>query len=137
MSTNSKLVQCRQQRIQKHAQNSDSYSFFNLLTGPELLSEVEAQLPEHRERSFPPTETLSMFLAQAMSPDGSCQKAVNDMAVTRVMGGLPACSIQTGGYCKARQRLPTKMVSSLARYTGELIDCNIPDQWRWKGNNMK
>jgi hypothetical protein len=68
MSSNSKLVRSKQQRVQSAATNCDSYSFFNLLTGPDMLSMVEELLPEeHRERQFPPTETLSMFLAQAMS----------------------------------------------------------------------
>jgi hypothetical protein len=68
MSSNSKLVRSKQQRVQSVATNCDSYSFFNLLTGPDMLSMVEELLPEeHRERQFPPTETLSMFLAQAMS----------------------------------------------------------------------
>jgi hypothetical protein len=60
MSSNSKIVRCIQQRIKGQASNSDSYSFFNLLTGPDMLSMVEDLLPEeHRERQFPPTETLS------------------------------------------------------------------------------
>ena len=63
----------QQKRLSSHAAISDSYAFFNLLTGPECLEEVESLLPEHRERLFPPTETLSMFLAQAMSADRSCQ----------------------------------------------------------------
>ncbi len=55
-----------QQRCVHHrAVSSDSYDFFNILTGPELLDQVEILLPDHRERLFPPTETLSMFLAQA------------------------------------------------------------------------
>ena len=78
-------------RVQRHARQSDSYSFFNLLTGPELLDKVESLLPDHRERLFPPTETLSMFLAQALNADRSCQKAVNDAAVKRIAAGLPAC----------------------------------------------
>ncbi len=49
---------------QQNTQNSDSLSFFNQLTSPELLDTLEGQLPEHRERLYPPTETLSMFLAQ-------------------------------------------------------------------------
>jgi len=77
-----------------------------LLTGPELLSTIEELLPEHRERLFPPTETLSMFLAQALSQDRSCQKAINDAAIKRLVGGLSPCSTLTGGYCRARQRLP-------------------------------
>ena len=55
----------QQQRIQHHVKNSDSYTFINLLSSPELLDEVASLLPEHRERLFPPTETLSMFLAQS------------------------------------------------------------------------
>ena len=103
----------QQRRVRSHARNSDPYTFFNLLTGPELLGEVEALVPEHRERLFPPTETLSMFLAQALSADRSCQKAVNDTAVQRWSGGLPRCSTHTGGYCRARQRLPMDLVSTL------------------------
>ena len=57
-------VRAQQQRgVHRRVVNSDSYEFFNLLTGPELLGQVETLLPEHRERLFPPTETLSMFLA--------------------------------------------------------------------------
>jgi hypothetical protein len=136
MSTNNKLARCRQQRIRNYARNSDSYSFFNLLTSPELLSTVEELLPEHRERLFPPTETLSMFLAQALSADRSCQKVVNDTVVKRVIGGLSPISTTTGGYCRARQRLPLAMVSELVLRTGELIDKRIPEQWRWHGRRV-
>ena len=63
---NNKFLRCLQQRIKKCAENTDLYQFFNLLTCPELLSTVEALLPEHRERLYPPTKKLSMFLAQAL-----------------------------------------------------------------------
>jgi hypothetical protein len=76
------------QRVRERADNVDAYGFFNLLTGPELLERVEGLLPEHRERVFPPTETLAMFLAQALSPDGSCRQAVDDAAVKRLIAGL-------------------------------------------------
>ena len=104
-----------------HAHNSDAYAFFNLLTGPELLDEVESLLPQHRERVFSPTETLSMFLAQALSADRSCQKAVNKTAIKRLAGGLPPCSTHTGAYCRARQRLPMEMVTTLVRHTGRRV----------------
>jgi len=137
MATNNKLVRYKQQRIQSMVNTSDSYRFFNLLTGPEMLSKVEDLLPAaHRERQFPPTETLSMFLAQAMSEDRSCQKAVNDAVVKRIVGGFSPCSTGTGGYCQARQRLPLDMVSTLARYTGELMNKQIPDHWRWQGKRV-
>ena len=101
--------------VRKHAGNSDAYAFFNLLASEHLLDKVESPLPEHRERLFPPTETLSMFMTQALSADRSCQKAVNEAAVKRLTGGLPRCSTHTGAYCRARARLPLDMVSTLTR----------------------
>ena len=77
----------QQHRVRRQARNSDAYAFFNLLTGPELFDKVESLLPQHRERLFPPTETLSMFLAQALSADRSCQKAVDEAAVKRLAAG--------------------------------------------------
>ncbi len=137
MMTNNKPARYKQQRLQALAKRNDSYSFFNLLTGPEMLSTVEDLLPEdHRERLFPPTETLSMFLAQAMNEDRSCQKAVNDAAIKHAISGLPACSTGTGGYCQARQRLPLEMVSTLVHSTGKMIGDQIPDQWRWHGKRV-
>lgn len=137
MRDNTKLVRCKRQRINTLATNSDTYSFFNLLTSPEMLSTVEDLQPETcRKRQFPPTETLSMFLAQAMSEDRSCQKVVNDVAIKRLMGGLSPCSTATGGYCQARQRLPLEMVSTLVRHTGTLVSGQVPAQWRWHGKRV-
>lgn len=127
----------QQQRVRKHATDNDAFSFFNLLTGTGLLDQVESLLPEHRERLFPPTETLSMFLAQALSADRSCQRAVNDTAIKRLTGGLPVCSTHTGAYCRARKRLPVEMVSTLARYTGQLVTQNLPVSWRWQGRPIR
>src|SRR5699024_11976545 len=104
----------QRRRLKAGAEKADSYAFFNLLTSDELLDSLEATLPEHRERLFPPTETLSMFLAQVLAPDRSCQSAVNEAAVKRLCGGLPKCSTHTGAYCRARKRLPLEMVTRLA-----------------------
>ena len=59
-----------------------------MLTGPELLGRLEALLPEYRERKYPPTVTLAMFLGQVLSADGSCQNAVNEAVVSQLLRGL-------------------------------------------------
>lgn len=130
-------VLSQQHRVQRYAAASDAFGFFNLLTSPDLLDTLESTLPDHRERLFPPTETLSMFLAQALKPDRSCQNIVNDSAVKRLTSGLPQCSTKTGGYCKARQRLPLEMVSGMVRHTGHLIAAKAPDRWRWYGRRVR
>ena len=40
----------QQQLIQQQAANTDSYAFFNLLTGPQLLDGIESLLPDHRSK---------------------------------------------------------------------------------------
>jgi len=127
----------QQRRISHHAGSADSYAMFNLLTGPQLLDRVEALLPDHRERLFPPTETLSMFVAQALSADGSCQQAVDDAMVKRVIGGLKPGSTDTGGYCKARARLPESMVSTLAREAGGIIAQGAASWWHWQTRQVR
>ena len=67
---------------------------------------VESWLPVHRAHLFPLTETLSMFVAQALSADRSGQSAVNGVALRRLAVGLAPCSTYKSAYCVARQRLP-------------------------------
>tara|TARA_R110000782_G_C14774137_1_gene409357 strand:- start:11 stop:1396 length:1386 start_codon:yes stop_codon:yes gene_type:complete len=124
-------------RITDYRRTSDSYRFFNVLTSNELLDKVETLLPEHRERLYPPTETLSMFLAQAMSTDRSCQNIVNQTSFKRLTGGLSDTSTSTGGYCRARQRLPLAMISELTGHLGHLIDAQSPEQWHWQGRRVR
>ncbi|MGZ8943719.1 MAG: IS4 family transposase [Methylobacter sp.] len=126
-----------QHRIKHYATANDAFDFFNQLTSRELLELTESTLPEHRERLFPPPETLSLFLAQALKPDRSCQSMVNDAAVKRLIYGLPKCSTNTGGYCRARQRLPLDMVSTMMRHTGKLITEHAPTAWHWHGRRVR
>lgn len=40
-------MQCK--RVAQQVENADVFSFFNLLTSPEILETVETLLPEHRD----------------------------------------------------------------------------------------
>jgi hypothetical protein len=111
--------------------------FFNLLTGPQLLEMTEEHLPEHRERLYPPTVTLSMFMKQSLALDRSCQRAVDAWAGQRAAEGLSVQSIRTGGYCRARARLPLEMIVALTRETGRLLSAQAPRGWRWRGRCVK
>jgi hypothetical protein len=137
MHANQLTKALQQKRVSAHVGQSDAYAFFNLLTGPQLLERVEGLLPAHRERVFPPTETLAIFLAQSLSPDGSCRQAVNDAAVKRLVGGLSPCSTNTSAYCQARGRLPLEMISTLACQVGELITAGAPPWWHWRGRRVR
>jgi len=49
----------------RNVREVEAVDFFNLLTGPELLEMTDSLLPEHRERLYPPTLALSMFMGQS------------------------------------------------------------------------
>ena len=124
-------------RIRQRVSRCDSYTFFNALTAPQWLDQVETLLPAHRERLFPPTEALSMFLNQALSADRSCQHAVDESAIKRLTQDLPQCSTHTGAYCRARQRLPLAMIRSLVHSTGQQTSARVPLAWHWRGRPVR
>lgn len=128
-------MQCK--RVAQQVENADVFSFFNLLTSPEILETVETLLPEHRERLFPPTLTLSMFMSQILHADSSCQRVVNEFAIKRHLGGLSSCSVSTGGFCKARQRLPSDLVTTLTQTIGAMVSKNASPNWDWYGRRVK
>jgi len=76
-------------------------------------------------------------MAQTLNPDRACQHAVNRYAVDRLANGLQPCSTRTGGYCRARQRLPLEMIRSLARETGQQIAQQAQASWLWLGRPIK
>lgn len=125
------------QVIQRQLRAREAMDFFNVLTGPQWLQVTEAHLPEHRERLYPPTVTLSMFLQQVLSADGSCQRAVNGWAASRAAEGLSAQSVRTGGYCRARARLPARMVRALTEHSGRMLSERSARGWCWRGRRVK
>ncbi|MGH8336748.1 MAG: IS4 family transposase, partial [Gammaproteobacteria bacterium] len=129
--------QQHQSRIEARSQRLEAVDFFNALTGSELLEKTEALLPEHREREYPPTVALAMFLKQALSQDRSCQRAVNGWIAQCVAEGLGPPSARTGGYCRARLRLPVQMLTALTREAGELLCRQARAGWRWRGRTVK
>jgi hypothetical protein len=124
-------------RVNRSVDQIVAVDFFNLLTGPDLLEMTDSLMPEHRERLYPPTLALSMFMGQVLSEDGSCQKAVDSWAAQRAAEGLSVQSVNTGAYCKARQRLPLEMVSALARYAAQQLSSRAHAGWRWRGRCVK
>jgi hypothetical protein len=129
--------QQHREKVRQCVRDRPAVDFFNMLTGPLLLEVTEAHLPEHRERLYPPTVVLSMFIRQALEADGSCQKAVNAWAAQRAADGLSPHSVRTGAYCRARQRLPAEMVTTLTRETGKLLCTQAERGWRWRGRTVK
>lgn len=127
----------QQQRVRKFCEHADANLFFNALTDDRMLEKLESLLPEHRERLYTPTQTLSMFLAQALSEDRSCQRTVNEWFVARQAAGFSPISTNTAAYCFARQRLPVQLIRELVRHSGHELQRRAVRPWKWKGRCVK
>jgi len=107
------------------------------LLGQEHLARViDQEIPRAHARIFTPLITLATFLAQILSDDHSCQAALDRLLAWRAARGLPPASTDTGGYCKARQRLPETILPRLARETADRIGDQVPETWLWQGRRV-
>jgi len=78
-----------------------------------------------------------MFVTQVMSEDRSCQNAVNQAAIKSLVKNLAVNSTYTGGYCKARQRLPLALPKEIARFLGRSLEAQVSSSWRWHGRRIR
>lgn len=86
---------------------------------------------QDRGRLYTSVVTLQMFLAQLLRADRACQAAVGALAAHRVARQRPPCSADTGGYCKARQRIPEAVCADLLHESGVALEAETPAAWQW------
>jgi len=103
-----------------------------------LPTERLQQIAEHgsRNRVFSPLTTLKTFLWQVLSDDGSCKEAVASVLAERLSDGMPPNSVNTGPYCKARQRLPLLPLQGAVKDTGANLHRDAQSGWTWHGYNV-
>ena len=104
---------------------------------PEAVLKKLAQAAEnYRDKVFSPLETLRAFLWQVLSDNGSCKEAVANVLTQRVRQGQSANSMNTGPYCKARQRLPLPWLENISKQTGRSLHQKASASWKWHGHNV-
>lgn len=93
---------------------------------------VEALLKDEdikfRDSTFTPLVTLWAFLGQVFHPDHSCRKAVSRLVAFLVCQKQRPCAASTGAYCKARQRLPERLLVRLVRSSGDELHAKATSQ---------
>lgn len=109
---------------------------FNDFFPDDCIADIIKYTPHKRSSVFSPLVTLKSFILQVLGDDGSCKHAVAGVLVDRLSNGKPANTVNTGPYCKARQRLPLKELNEAVVTTGSSLHQQIPDAWRWKGFNV-
>lgn len=123
--------------LQRQFAQAPGLPFADLLPEKVITKLLDELGVEFRERDYPPLITLAIFLAQCSDADPSMKQAVARFIAHRVAEGKPACSSNTGAYCKARQRLPEKFIADLTRHIGTQLMTQAPADWRWLDRDVK
>ena len=103
--------------------------FAHVFSAKFVAQVVREEVGQTDDRIYTPLVTLTTFLAQIFSNDHSCRGAVARLRSWRVAQGLPPCSLDTGGYCIARARLPESLFRRLVRATSWRLQELAASQW--------
>ena len=90
-----------------------------------------------RSSLYTAVTTVLTFLGQILRADRSCQQAVNGLIAQRVAAAQEVCSADTGGYCRARQRLPEVIFQRLQQQTGRDVEEQAPRETLWCGRRVR
>lgn len=114
----------------------DGLAFADVLPAEQVEAALLREGVGWRHKVFTPSVTLWAFLAQVASPDRCCRAAVARVAAWLAGCGRPARAT-TGGYCKARARLPEGLPRRLTRLTGRALHRRTGNNWLWQGRPVK
>ena len=80
---------------------------------------------------------LWAFIGQVLDPNKSCNQALARIQSYRLRLGLKPISTDTGGYCKARKRLPEALFQKLFQRTGQALSRQATPRSLWQGRPVK
>jgi hypothetical protein len=129
------LVQIKKQK-QLLVNDQSGISLNNCLNS-EACRGVIGSYQGFRERIYTPVKTIFTFIRQVLGPDKSCRKVVASVATEEFVSNGGNVSTNTGPYCKARQRLPEKIVRELVTKVGQSSVKCAPLGWKVYGRQLK
>ena len=119
--------------------SAEGLPFADVLTQEDVQVNCELldiHFGEGPEDVYTPAVTLWAFLSQCLSSCKSCVAAVARVLVLRVALGLSACGAGNGAYCKARAKLPERLLRCLTLQVGAAVEEQAPDSWRWRARRV-
>jgi len=112
-------------------------AFKEIFSSDGIKRNISKYIGEYRKRIYDPTTTILSFLFQMLSADKSCSSAVARVNADRIAQGLLPGSPDTGGYCKAREKLPEQLLQEIYTETAYDISNAAKAIATWKGRDVK
>ncbi len=110
--------------------------FTDVLCESDIESALEDEGITYRKRLFCPIVTLWAWTSQVLDLDISCKKALSRLISYLVAEGQNPPSTDTGGYCKARKRLPERLLLRFVKKTGQQSHKQPEEEFLWCGRRV-
>ena len=103
-----------------------------------VLDQAHVRFAEDEDAVYTPAMTLWAFLSQVLfkGEQRSCIVAVMRVSVLLVTLQRKACSYNTGAYCRARAKLPEKVMRQLTIDLADGCEKQLDEQWLWRGRHV-
>ena len=121
----------------------DGLPFADVLPAEDIEAAFEAEgatfAAGQDDAVYTPEVTLWAFLSQVLfkAEHRSCLAAVSRVLVLLVALGRPPCAKNSGAYCRARAKIPTRVIRGLATRTAGRAERRLPEAWLWRGRHVK
>jgi len=120
----------------------DGLPFGEVLSEEEIERAFEAEdacFAQGEGDIYTPAITLWAFLSQTLHAGRlrSCAAAVSRVIVLCVALGRRPPSPDTGAYCRARAKLPERVLQRLVYDSADELESRVPADWLWQGRHVK
>ncbi len=115
--------------------NLEASALLNLL--PEVFHSESLGLDSVRLRVYTPLVTLALAVWQHLWRAAACREAVLYLTALRAAQGLAPPSASTAGFCKAKKRLPLKLLESSIRSAAAAAVKGVLGYEYWLGHRVK
>jgi len=121
---------------------SEGLAFSDVLSEEQIqraFDEEDVLFGQDDDAIYTPSVTLWAFLSQTLCKEEarSCVAAVARVIVLMVVLGQKPPSEDTGAYCRARAKLPEKVIRRLTCETADACEHAVPEHWLWHGRSVK
>jgi hypothetical protein len=111
--------------------------FSDVLPAQVVIESLQSMGLRFYESLYNPVTVLWLFLSQVIHANPTLAATVENFLAWRLGQRLPPCSADTGGYARARQRLPEKLLEMLTLRCGREAQRQAATDWRWLGRVVK
>lgn len=105
----------------------------------QAFDDAGVDFAQEEDQLYTPPITLWAFLSQVLhkAEQRSCLAAVSRVLVLLVALGQEPCAKNSGAYCRARAKLPEKVIERLAVDLARGCEAQAPQGWLWHGRHVK